>query len=270
MRFKIAIAQADSKSGDRAGNLRRAEASIKTAAEKGARIVLFPELYLTGYFLGPKLRELSEPPCGPSLRKVSRQAKEEQIAIALGFVERGKRSPRIYNSLAIFDPEDGLLGIQRKVHLCRGEKGFFTPGQDVSVFETEFGKVGLMICYDMYFPELPRLLALEGAQLLLVSSADWKPWQDTAHTLARARAIENELFLAYCNRVGSEGRLRFFGRSCLIDPWGRIVAGASEAERLILAEVDYDSIKRRRSDINYILDRRPQAYRIKSRKYPVA
>lgn len=259
---RIAIVQEDSKFGDKADNLNTSSSLIARAAMEGAHLVLFPELFLTGYSLKKGLRELAEEISGPSIARLANLAETNRIHICMGFAERDSQSASIFNSLVCLSEKGKILAVYRKVHLFDAEKNFFTPGNEIVIAETAIGPLGFSICYDLEFPEWSRLYALQGAHLLLVANANMYPWCAYQEVYAKARAMENQMFLAMANRVGISDDFRFCGESLIIDPTGNVLKKANgEGPSLLVANLN---IKRmyeiRKSSINYFRDRRADLY----------
>ena len=169
---------------------------------------------------------------------------------------------KIYNCFALYNPDGKLAGVYRKIHLFRlmAEEQFLAPGPEAVTVDLPWGRVGLAICYDLRFPELFRRYALAGAKLILLP-AEWPhPRRTHWRTLLRARAIENQMFVAGCNRVGSSKGSDFFGASALIDPWGEALIEGGEQETLLTLTVDLDQVDAVRKRIPIFEDRRPGLY----------
>lgn len=174
-KFKIALAQINCNRGDKAANLQKMEEYARKAKEQNAELVIFPELSLTGYVLRDEIYELAEKIPGPSTSIMEKLAKEIEMHIVFGMPELSEKTEAtVYNSAALIGPQ-GFIGKYRKMHLPTHsffeEKRYFRPGYDVDVFETKLGKIGLIICYDIFFPEISRLARLKGAKLIICISA---------------------------------------------------------------------------------------------------
>ena len=260
----MAVAQSDCILGDKQANLHNAERLIYRAKKNRADIIVFPEAYLTGYLVRDKLDRLAETTNGASVRHVCELARKSDICVVMGFLELEDLC--VYNACLVADRSGTLLGVQRKLHLCRDEKSYLERGAETRVFETDLGKLGVMICYDLYFPEHARILALQKVDFMITCAADWKPWATNSRIFAQARALENQNFLVYCNRVGAEGKLQFYGKSCVVDPRGKVTADAGEDRpRLMLGTLDYSVASKFRNDIFYLSDRHPASYAALSR-----
>ena len=260
--LRIAVVQEDCKLGDKGYNLQCASALITQAAKEGARLVLFPEMFLTGYLLKKELSELAEEVSGPSINKLAKLAKTNKIHICMGFAERDSESETIFNSLVCLSEQGEILAVYRKTHLFDEEKDYFVSGNQAIIAETEIGRIGFSICYDFEFPEWPRINALQGAQLLLVSSANMEPWAEDQEIYAKARAMENQMFVALANRVGKDDNFLFCGNSIVVDPMGNALKKADKDNSdLLLANIDFEQVKEaRNSSINYFRDRRYDIY----------
>jgi predicted amidohydrolase len=234
--------------------------SARRAAAAGARLLVTPELSLTGYALGDAAAERAEPADGPAARAVAAIAAEHRLAIAYGYPERAGTA--VYNAVRLIGPDGGTLAAYRKTHLYGAyENAAFTAG-DRLVVQTELEglRIGLLICYDVEFPETVRAHALAGTDLLLVPTALMLPHEFIARTLLPARAWESQLYIAYTNRCGPEGGLTFAGLSTLAAPDGTEPARAGSGEELLVAEVDPALLRASRAVSPYLADRRPELY----------
>ena len=259
MKLKLALVQTDCVLGDESSNFMKARKAVERARAQGAQLVVFPEMYLTGYALKEEMRKHAHAHESPLLAQIGKLATENSVAIAMGFPELDRTSTKIYNSVYFVD-RNGESKVQRKMHLVRGEANYFEAGEVLEVFETSLLRVGMMICYDLYFPEVARILALNDADIILVLSADWYPYDKVVAKLIPARAVENSVYLAYCNRVGVENGFHFFGRSCIIDPRGDVICESADQTDLLVGEVDSTLPKRVRQEMGFIRDRRPEVY----------
>jgi predicted amidohydrolase len=233
------------------------------AARRGARLLICPEMYLTGYNIGPEAaRRLAEAPDGASAQAVMRIARKAGIAILYGYPELGPGG-EVYNTAQLIDRGGRLAAAYRKTHLF-GEidRAAFSAGAALpEPVEFEGLKLGILICYDVEFPENVRTLALKGADLVAVPTALMQPFDIVARTIVPARAYENQVFLAYADRCGAEGELTYCGLSCVIAPDGSDLARAGRSEALIVADLDLDRLKQSRALNTHLADRRPALYR---------
>lgn len=264
--FKMAIIQDAYERGAVERNLKKIERQIRQAKEKDAevKLILFPELAVTGYDLSLDIRKLAEARDGSAFREISRMAMQEQVYVAYGYAEKGGDG-KVYNSLQLVDEQGHSLANYRKIHTTNLEKEIFAPGDDAVSVETPLGTIGLLICWDLAFPELSRLLALRGAQLLLAPAAWEKPFDDPFIHFARARALDNTIYLAACNHTGGSGQLSFFGKSALYGPTGQVLASAEgEEPGIMIGEIRLAELQEERSDFYTMLkERRTDLYSLK-------
>jgi N-carbamoylputrescine amidase len=261
-----------------AANLQKAIARINEAAEKGAQIVCLQELFRSQYFCQTEdiqLFKLAEPIPGPSTETLSKVARQKKVVIVASIFE--KRAPGVYhNTAVILDASGKLVGKYRKMHIPDDplyyEKFYFTPGDlGFKTHDTAYGKVGALVCWDQWFPEAARLTALSGAQFLFYPTAiGWLPnekkeMNEAQHsaweTIQRAHAIANGVYVAVVNRVGREGKLKFWGQSFVADPFGRVLARASaDKEEVLVADCELDKIDETRQNWPFLRDRRIDFY----------
>jgi len=259
-------------------NLDRALAGIEDAAASGARLVCLQELFRSPYPCqseDPARFEWAEAIPGPSTEAIARLAAARGVAVVASLFER--RAAGVYhNTAAVIDADGSLLGLYRKMHIPDDplyyEKYYFTPGDlGFRAFRTAGATVGVLVCWDQWFPEAARLTALAGAQILFFPTAiGWQfdegeavdaAQHDAWETVQRAHAIANGVFVAAVNRVGAEGDIRFWGQSFVADPFGRILARASSnEEETLLVECDLELVERVRRDWPFLRDRRIDAY----------
>jgi predicted amidohydrolase len=264
-KFRIALAQISCEQGNKEKNLETIRENVAKAKREGAQLVIFPELSLTGYVVRDQIYELAERIHGPSTRFVEELAKESKLHIIFGMPEASEKAQAtLYNSAILVGPK-GVIGKYHKMYLPTHsvfeEKRYFRPGYQVAVFDTKLGKIGLVICYDIYFPEVTRLTRLKGAQLIVCISASPGIRRSFFETLTTARAIENTAFLAYVNMAGIEDGLQFWGGSRMIGPGGRIIAQAKyDEEDFVVAEVDYADAKSVEAFVPTLRDLRPELF----------
>ncbi|MEM1540184.1 MAG: carbon-nitrogen hydrolase family protein [Candidatus Bathyarchaeia archaeon] len=264
-KFKAALAQISCQRGNKEANIKKIKEYTAMARRRDADLVIFPELSLTGYTVRDELYELAEPVPGPSTEAIEEIAKKYETFIVFGMPELSEKTQAtIYNAAVLVGPE-GLVGKYRKMYLPTHsvfeEKRYFRPGYQTGVFDTKLGKIGLIICYDIFFPETSRLTRLEGAQLIVCISASPAVRRHFFETLTLARAIENTAFLAYVNLVGIENGLQFWGGSRLIGPNGRVLATAKyDEEDLVIGEIDYSEIAPIETFVPTLKDLRPELF----------
>lgn len=254
--FNAAAIQFDIRLGDVDANLSYVLAEIKNLSKEGVKLIVLPEMWSTGY-AWRKLGKLSErtPEILQELKKASGKG-----TVIIGTMPE-KDGEEIYNTAYVFD-SGKVTGRYRKIHLFSPMKEdyFLKAGNEPLLCNTSVGKIGVLICYDVRFPELARRLTVEGAEILVVS-AEWPhPRLDHWRTILKARAIENQLFVIAANRCGKQWMVAFCGNSMIINPWGEVIAEADEEERTITAEIDLSLVAKYREDMPALRDRRPGVY----------
>jgi len=264
-KIKLALAQMSSKRENKKENMRKIEETTVKAKEQGADLVIFPELCLTGYVVRDQLYELAETIPGPSTQKIEQIAKDTGMHIIFGMPELSEKTRATIFNTAVFVGPEGLIGKYRKMYLPTHsvfeEKRHFRPGYQTAAFETPLGRIGLCICYDLFFPEVTRLTRLQGAQLIVCISASPAVRRSYFEILASARALENTAFLAYVNLAGVEDGLQFWGGSRLVSPTGDILAMARyDEEDFVLCEVNYGDIRAVETFIPTLRDLRPELF----------
>jgi len=263
--LKVALAQMTCIKADKNKNINKMRTFAEKARKEKAKLVVFPELSLTDYVVRDLLYELAEPVPGPSVEKIAEIAKENKLYMVFGMPEKSEKAESvIYNTAVLVGPR-GYIGKYRKMYLPTHsvfeEKRYFRPGYETPVFETELGKIGLIICYDVFFPEVSRALKLKGAQIIICISASPAVRRNFFETLTAARAIENNTFVIYVNLVGIEEGLQFWGGSRIISPSGSIIKKAKyNEEDFVVGEIDLDDIKHIAAFVPTIRDLRPEIY----------
>ena len=264
-KIKVALAQISCKRGDKAENIKKIESQVIRAKRQGAELVIFPELSLTGYTMRDQIYELAETIPGHSTTFLEKLARKTGTYIVFGMPELSEKTQAtVYNTAVLVGP-DGFIGKYRKMYLPTHsvfeEKRYFRPGYQTAVFETELGKIGLIICYDIFFPEVSRLTRLKGAQLIVCISASPATRRTFFETLTAARAIENTAFLAYVNLVGIEDGLQFWGGSRLVGPNGKVrVKAKYDEEDLVIGEINYSDIRPTEIFVPILKDLRPELF----------
>jgi predicted amidohydrolase len=259
---RIAIYQCEPRPIDVAANLDRLARAAGEAAARGAKLLLCPEMFLTGYNIGgPAARRLAETSDGASASAVAEIARGSGLAILYGYPERDANDV-IYNAVQLVGRDGGRLANYRKTHLF-GEldRSMFSASATQSpLLDIAGWRLGLLICYDVEFPENTRRLALAGADLILAPTANMAPYEVVATTIVPARAFENQVYLAYANYCGSEGQVKYCGLSCIAAPDGTDAARAGHGESLIVGELDRELMAASRGINTYLADRRPELY----------
>lgn len=261
-KIRVSLLQIHIEAGDPEANFRKVEARLKEAVSgpNPPDVLLLPEMWNTGYALD-RIRELADRQGERTISLLSRFSREHGVNIIGGSIA-DTIGGQVRNTIYVFDRKGEVIADYSKIHLFRlmEEEKHLTAGERSGGFKLEGVPAGMMICYDIRFPELSRKLALSGAKVLFVP-AEWpKPRLHHWRTLLQARAIENQMYVAACNRMGSSDGTDFFGHSLIIDPWGEIIAEAGEDETIVTAELDMTLVDQVRKRIPVFEDRRPQHY----------
>lgn len=279
MQVEVALAQVAPITNDKQANIDKWLGYLDRAADAGAQLVVFPELALSGYACGDRFFEMAEPVPGPSTGRLAAEARKRGLHLIWGMPERGLPGV-VYNAAVLVGP-DGLIGVWRK-HTLPGhatdqaesgafpDRRFFRAGARSPVFDTAIGRIGMMVCYDIFFPEIARLLTLQGADLLVGISGSPSFERPIFEPLVQARAMENTVWFAYCNLAGSEADIDYWGGSRLIGP-GDVatkVPGAPVVcqapygdEALVCGTVDYAQTQRFRPLFPVLRDLRADMYK---------
>ena len=270
--LKVAAIQMNTQH-DKEANLRRSEALIDEAAATGAQLIALPE-YVS--FLGPKEEHgaVAEDIPGPTTQRYADRARQHGIYLLGGSIhERSGEPDKFYNTSVLYGPDGNILARYRKIHLfdiditdnvSANESATILPGEDIVTAEIGGHVAGLSICYDLRFPELYRLLALAGAEILFVPAAfTMFTGKDHWEVLLRARAIENQAYVIAPGQVGKHqpNDAQCYGHSMIIDPWGTVVARSSDREGIVSAELDFGYLRGLRKQLPSLANRRPAAYR---------
>jgi len=287
-KFRVGLLQMQC-SPDPDQNLEKAITQVREAAKRGAQVICLPELFRTQYFCQREdadLFDLAEPVPGPTTEALAKVAKKEKVAVVASVFE--KRAPGVYHNTAVtIDADGSTRGLYRKMHIPDDplyyEKFYFTPGDlGFKAFDTRFGRVGTLVCWDQWYPEGARLTALQGAHVLFYPTAiAWHPAEkvqfgesqhDAWRTIQRAHAIANGVYVAVVNRVGHEtGNIRgneapgsgleFWGGSFFCDPFGKVLAEAShDREEILIGEIDLKALEDVRRNWPFLRDRRIDSY----------
>jgi len=273
----VAVVQLEAKMADKDANLRKVLDFIEKAAAKKAELVVFPEMCLTGYTCGAELEktatlfELAEPIPGPSANSITKAARENNIYVIVGMPEVSTEFlGQIHNS-ALFTGPEGIVGVYRKIHLVnfpsfptvRETHWGFSPGTEIPVWKIKQGwKIGINICYDQGCPEIPRIQAIKGADVIVCISAGPTELKDAWYMTNQVRAMENTVFIVYSNFVGKQwGNVSFFGGAMIIKPTGEFEAkGPVDEEAMITARLEAKTLSNARASWPALRDRRPWMY----------
>ena len=249
-------------------NVDKAVRLAQIAAEKGAQIICFQELFCTHWFpreMDRKHFTLAENLKGPSLGRMRDVARTHEIAVVCPFFEEGEEGG-FYNTAVVFDAGGEILGRYRKIHIPQiplwEEKYYFAPGNlGFPVFHTKFATIGIQVCWDNFFPEGSRILALKGAQIIFSPTAAAFASQKRWETVISGNAISNGVFVFRVNRVGSEEKQDFYGKSFCVSPEGEMVdRPTGMKEGIALVEIDLGDVERVRREWSFFKDRRPETY----------
>lgn len=265
----IAAVQMDVVYEDRDATLGKVLHWVDKAGAEGADVVVLPELILSaGYGLGERFHRLAETVPGDSSEALGEKAREHQLYVVAGIAERDATGT-VYNSSFIVRRDGSLAGLYRKTHIFTPTESFFALGSELPVFDLDFGRVAIPICYDLEFPEPARVLCLKGAELILTMAAHWRGTgsvgtpENFITTIYAARSLENRVPLALANRAGFDPDLEddFIGMSRIVDADGLTVAAMEDgSEGLIKSTFDLDEEREKRLGYNYFRDRKPLLY----------
>jgi len=260
--MKLALWQTAGFPADVAANLAALDGTAHSAAAAGAALLLCPECWLCGYNIGDAVTALAQSRDGPAAQRIAAIARQHGIAIAYGYAERDPATGQIHNSVQVIAADGAALSHYRKTHLFgRDERACYRPGIR---FETPFDfggfKIGLLICYDIEFPECARSLALLGADILLVPTALTDEYAAVPDFLVPARSVENQIHVAYCNHAGVENGMRFLGGSCLTGIDGKALVSAGTEDALLIGEINRRARDAAALTYPYRTDRRPELY----------
>ncbi len=260
MKLTLAMVQMDVALGQPEANRRKVERLLEKAADRRPDLILLPEMWNTAYAL-ETIQEVADHDGHPTMALMAGLTKKTGANILAGSVA-DLRQGQAYNTAYVFDRQGRRVAEYSKIHRFRlmDEEKYITAGKEPCTFELDGVNCGLIICYDLRFPELARTLALAGAKIMFVPSEWPHPRLNHWRTLLVARAIENQMYVAGCNRVGKKGDTAFFGHSMLVDPWGEIVAEGGEEEGVIYAEIDLAKVEEVRRVMPVFADRAPGAY----------
>lgn len=260
--MKIAIWQTAGIPSDKQANLEALAQTASAASAAGAELLLCPECWLAGYNIPEDCHALAEAVDGPSALAISELAKKFGLAIVYGYAERDGATGTIFNSAQAIGPDGASLGNYRKTHLFGAfERGLYQAGE---VFAPPFAfsgwKIGMLICYDVEYPEAVRSVALAGADLILIPTALTDEYACVPDLIVPARSVENQVFVAYCNHADAENGLSYLGGSCLTGPDGRAIVSAGRGDALLMAEINQQTLREAAGTFPYRQDRRPELY----------
>ncbi len=265
-KWNVAILQMDVAHGNPVENRQKVRQMVESLkqSERKTDVLVLPELWDTSYDL-KRLDEIADEGGNQAKAYLSQVAKELDCFVIGGSIAE-KKGDEVFNTTYVFDRSGELVGQYSKAHLFRlmNEDKYLSAGERAGIYQLENQTVGSMICYDIRFPEWIRTYALKGSKVLFVPAQWPHPRLNHWRQLLIARAIENQMYVVACNRVGTEGKSRFVGHSMIIDPWGEVVAEGSEQEEIVQAEIDLSLVDEVRGRIPVFSDRRTGLYEIGS------
>ena len=259
---------------DRAANVSKAVSMVEDASARGATIVCLPELFAYRYFPQQKSTDVrAEPVPGPTTRRLSEAARDFKVALIGGSVYERAPSGRLFNTSVVFDKKGRLLGRYRKVQVPEDEsfyeQDYFSSGRTYRVFPTKAAKIGVLICFDQWYPEPARVNKLMGAEILFYPTAigtvdgieeSEGSWKDAWEAVQRGHAVSNSMVVAAVNRVGREGKMTFWGGSFVCDQFGTVVARADSREQVVIARCNLDLATRVEEGWGFLRNRKPTTY----------
>jgi len=265
-----------SMAADAAENRKKALEGIRAAAQKGAKIICLPELFTAPYFPQDEKSDAeayAETIPGETMAQLSKAARENKVVIVAGSIYE-RSGKEFYNTAAVFDETGKMLGAYRKTHIPHDplfyEQNYFSPGDSgYKVFDTRYGKIAVLICYDQWFPEAARIVSLMGADMIFYPTAigtvdgveqSEGNWQDAWETVQRGHAIANGVAVAAVNRAGREKSMKFWGGSFVSSQFGTLLKKGSDRDEIVIAEVDLSLGKEVREGWRFFYNRRPETY----------
>lgn len=270
-RFKLAVCQMNVRD-KKIQNIEKALLNIETAAKNGSDIVVLPEMFNCPYN-NSKFHEYAEDgENGETVKAVAKAAKESKVYLVAGSIPEYKEG-RLYNTSFVFDKSGEVIGVHRKMHLFDvdvsgkikfKESDTLFPGNNITVVDTEYCKIGIAICYDIRFPELIRLMALEGAKVIVIPAA-FNMVTGPAHwdILIRGRAVDNQVFVTAASPARDENSgYVAYGNSMIADPWGNILAKAGSGEEIVYSDINLNELDRVRNELPLLKHRREDVYRL--------
>jgi predicted amidohydrolase len=266
MDFKVTLIQTDIKIGNEKENFKKTKDFLHKAAEQGTDVAVLPETWLTGF--GKKIFEnidhYAEKEHGEKIHYLEEFAVDNDMHLVAGTILEKERDKKVYNNLYFIDNKGNIGTKYSKMHLYSpgGEHEVVTPGKSISTYQTEFGKFGFITCYDIRFPELIRLYALEEIDVLYVTANFNDPKRNQWLNQLKARALENQIYVIACNRSGD----KYFGNSVIISPEGEVTLNAGRREGIYSGFVDLSLIKAVRKELPLFVDRRDDVYELKLKR----
>lgn len=273
--FKMALCQMKVVD-NRDENVKKAVKLVNKSAGKGADLVVLPEMFNCPYDNSKFPEYAEEPSASQSLKDLSHAVRDNQIHLVAGSIPESNNG-KIFNTSFVFNPQGEIIGSHRKIHLFDidmpnaitfQESNTLAPGDEITIIETDLARIGVAICYDIRFPELIRLMALEGVELLVVPGA-FNMTTGPAHwkALIRSRAVDNQMFLAAVSPArDEESTYVAYGHSMVVDPWGDVLGEAGSGEEIVYADVHLNRISEVRKELPLLSNRRDDVYELKRKK----
>ncbi|MDB5053367.1 MAG: Nitrilase/cyanide hydratase and apolipoprotein N-acyltransferase [Bacilli bacterium] len=265
---KLALVQFESTMMAVAANVQKGLQFVRDASRQKADLIVFPELFTTGYnmdIIQNRYHDLGEKIDGFTVQTFREAAKKHNINIVIPIALKKQMDGVVYNSAIVIHRNGVIAGDYSKTHLWEDEKYYFRPGDDYPVFDLDFGKIGILICYDAGFPEAARILALNGAELIMSPAAFSLPDKNRWDIYFKSRALENGCFVAGINGVGCDGDLQLFGNNKIVNPRGDVLMEAKlNEEEMQLFEIDLEEVAECRKVIPYLKDLRMDTYGYKA------
>jgi len=258
--LNVGIYQPEARDESPDERLERLEAALAQPGARGLDLVACPELYMSGYFVHHRINERAEPSDGPFARRVGEVARRAKCAVVYGYPERD--GDGVYNAVLCAGSDGRVLANHRKNMLPYDyEERYFRRGDRPTTFEVNGWKVGLLICYEVEFPEPVRWYAQAGCELVVAPTALTEDWPVVAHRVIPSRAFENGVYLAYANHAGTEDGNRYLGASVIASPYGEDLARAGGVETLVSARLERPEIARARARLPFLNDVKRSCYR---------
>lgn len=265
--MRLALWQTQGFPADIDANLAALDTQMRAAAAGGAQLLLCPELWLGGYHVPQQMAGLAEAADGPAAQHIAALCRSHGVAVCYGYAERDPQGGKPYNSAQVIDAQGQPVAHYRKTHLFGPmERELFRPGERLEPsFELHGWRIALLICFDVEFPENVRHHALAGAELVLIPTALTPEYRAVPELIVPTRAVENQLFVAYCNHSGVENGLAFLGGSCVAAPDGQRLGAVAGGEALLLVDLDCSARGQWAETFPYLQGRRPELYGALSR-----
>jgi predicted amidohydrolase len=258
--WRIALAQLAIADGNKEENLKKMESALQKAWEESADLLILPELNLTGLVSLEQMKLIAEPRGGESFQQIQNMLKTYPVSVLYSFPEYVS-DDEIYITSCLLGKNGEVLAYYRKTHLYTDENEMFSRGNEWTKVKLGGLSIGLLTCYDIEFPEPARTLALQGIDLLIVNSANMAPYEYIHRLFIQARALENQFFVVYCNRIGANAKYEYHGQSAVIGPDGKIIAEIEDdVEAVQIVEISLEEIAKSKSVFNYLADLRHELY----------